>query len=149
VLALNCNPVPPDGAGLAVSADVALHHRMRMPVISISDEMTGTGGRRCDAFSIESPVGIRVHAAAAESPSGYRSERRALSVRDDLKIASGVLRLRVLFPDLAGAILAISNEMPLRLSHGSLALSFDLARWPETVQSTGVSRMLSTDERAY
>ena len=30
-----------------------------MPVISISDQMTGTGGRRCDAFSIEAPVGIR------------------------------------------------------------------------------------------
>lgn len=59
VRVLNCNPVPPDGAGLAVSADVALHHRMRMPVISISDEMTGTVGRRCDAFSIEAPVGIR------------------------------------------------------------------------------------------
>jgi len=55
---------------------------MRMPVISISDEMTGTGGRSCDAFSIEAPVGIRVRAAAAESPSGTsaRSGVRCLYV---------------------------------------------------------------------
>lgn len=146
---LNCNPVPPDGAGLSVSADVALHHRMRMPVISICDEMTGTGGRRCDAFSIEAPVGIRcVQRQLNRHPVSALGAAcaRCMSRYEDRSHTS---RNRVLFPADAGGAERSAVKMPLRLSHGSLALSFDLARWPETVQSTGGSRMLSTDERAY